>query len=198
MWRQWLEALLIENGPIETATAVLFFVAALFMWVESRRSQWPAGWAGSLILLVGGFRELDFQNRFTSGYVLSSGYFLSGAAPVWELLAVLLVLLALSAVALEYLLRNWRCFLSAIGRGRRFARSVVVAASLTVFTVLLDRGAGHLRQSFGGSAADVVFIMWVFEESLELLIPAFFIVAIVQASVEAPARVPETVSRRAS
>jgi hypothetical protein len=198
MLRQWLETLLMENGPIETTSAILFFAAAGFMSVESRRSQWPMGWAGAAILLAGGFRELDFQIRFTSGYVLSSRYFLSGTAPRWELLAVLGILCVLSVIGMAYVFRHWRGFLAALRQRRRFAWSIAVALGLAAITVMLDRVAGHLRQSFGDSAADVVFTMWAFEESLELLIPLFFMVAIVQASVESPVPVPETASRRAA
>ena len=62
-----------------------------------------------------------------------------------------------------------------------------------VFTVSLNRFQGFLRRTYGASASDVVFAMWVVEETLELLIPLLFLAALPRRNLQ-----PVTLTRRAA
>ena len=181
MWREFLENLLVEGGPIEMASASLYFVAALFLLLSSRGYGRNTGWPGAAILCAGGFRELDFQYRFTSGYVLSTGYFLAGTAPGWELFIVISTLAGLLIVITQFVTLNWSAFVDGLRHGRRFAFLVAGAVGLIFFTTSLDVLQSYLRRNYP-SFTDAAFTMWVLEEMLELAIPLLFGAAVLEAA----------------
>jgi hypothetical protein len=49
-------------------TAIAYFVAAMMLWVSSAHSRWHAEIPGTVLLIAGALRELDFQARFTTAY----------------------------------------------------------------------------------------------------------------------------------
>jgi len=179
--RPWTERILVENGPIEMPTAIAYFIAAILLWSVSSR-QWKRAIPATLLLIAGGLRELDFQARFTTGYAFSSGYFLRQAAPLQEKIIVGAVLLLLGMLFMVLLSSNWRVFVHALQSGQSWARSVALAIGFMLASTSLDECAGCLRSQYWG-VEDAVFLMWVFEETFEAMIPVLFAVAIVQSAI---------------
>jgi hypothetical protein len=171
MSRQLIEALFIEGGPVEMATAILYFAVAAVLWFRSSQR------AAAIMVLACGLRELDFHNRFTTAYVFNTRYFLGGKVPVPEMLVVLAVLGALGITLLYVLWNNASSFVPAIRAGETAQIYIAAGLGLMVFTVVLDRFEGFLRRSYFASTANAVFVMWIVEETLELFIPVLFLAA---------------------
>src|SRR5262245_497554 len=182
----WTERILAENGPIEMPTAIAYFVAALMLWFGSPVRQWHAEIPGTVLLIAGGLRELDFQARFTTGYAFSSRFFLQSSTPLFQKAAVAAVLLALGTMGTLLVVYNWRRFLQAFQSRESWAQSFAIAVSLIFVSTGLDEIGGFFRRH-NPNATDSMFVMWVFEESLEALIPVLFGTAIVQAAAAVPA-----------
>ena len=81
---------------------------------------------------------------------------------------------------------NWRRFLRAFQAREIWAQSFALSVSLTFISTALDEMGGFLRRHYP-NATDFMFIIWLFEESLEALIPVLFATAIVQAVAAVPA-----------
>jgi hypothetical protein len=193
MGRIALEWLVLEDGPIEMATAVLYLIAAVMFWKRSEGARWSIYHSGAILLLAGGLRELDLHNRITSAYVFNTRYFVSEVVPAWELLIVMVTLAGLCFVFLDLVQRGWRDFIGGLRRGERHALAIAGGISLMTFTVGLDRLQGFVRNTYGPPLADVVFGMWFIEETLELIIPLLFFGALPHAPSE-----PALARRRAA
>ena len=180
MWRPFVESLIVEHGPIETATALLYLLAAVVFWLRAER-------AASLLVLAGGLRELDLHNSVTWAYVFSSG-----KVPLGELLIVT-ILAGLALVFFAFVREHWKQFLAGLRQHQPQEFYGAGAVCLMVFTVSLDRFQGFLRRSYGASVADVVFAMWIVEETLELLIPLLFLAALPRRNLQ-----PATLTRPAA
>ena len=184
--RPWTERILAENGPIEMPTAIAYFVAAMMLWFSSPQRRWHAEIPGTVLLIAAGLRELDFQARFTTGYAFSSRFFLQASTPIIQKISVAAVLLFLGSMFALLVAHNWRRFLRAFQAREIWAQSFALSVSLIFISTALDEMGGFLRRHYP-SATDCMFIMWVFEESLEALIPVLFATAIVQAAAAVPA-----------
>ena len=184
MWRPFVESLVVEHGPVETATALLYLLAAVVFWLRAER-------AASLLVLAGGLREFDLHNSVTSAYVFNTRYFSSGKVPPGELLIVTTILTGLALVLFIFVREHWKQFLQGLRQRQPQAFYAAGAVCLMVFTVSLDRSQGFLRRTYGASGADVVFAMWVVEETLELLIPLLFLAALPRRTLQ-----PVTLTRR--
>jgi len=156
------------------ATAVLYLAGAIFYWVRGRRS--PEQRAAGIILLAGGLRELDLHNRVTSAYALSSRYFVNGRVSLLERFLVAALLAGFALIALNFVRNCRRDFFEALKRREAQALRIAAGLFLAGFTVTLDRFQGFLRRNYSTSA-DLVFVLWVLEETLELFIPILFISA---------------------
>ncbi len=190
--RPWTERILAENGPIEMPTAIAYFVAALMLWFASLRRRWRLEIPATLLLIAGGLRELDFQARFTTGYAFSSRFFLQPSILLIQKIVVAAVLLLLATMFTLLVVYNWRRFLGALQAREIWPQPLAFAVSLIFISTVLDELGGFLRRHYA-DATDAMFVMWVFEESLEALIPILFATAIVQA-----AAVPVAERRRAA
>jgi len=193
--REFLEKLLVEGGPVETASAWLYFVAAGYLLLKSRRYSWSTGPAGAVILSACGFRKLDFQYRLTSGYVLGTRYYLAGTAPGWELLIVVSVLAGLAVVTMRFVWLNWSGFVEGFRQSRRSAIAVAAALGLMFLATFLDLAQSYLRRNYPAST-DAGFSMWFLEETLELIVPGLFVAAIFEAAAESERRHSSRASAR--
>jgi hypothetical protein len=191
--RPWAERILAEGGPVEMPTAIAYFVAALLLWFSSTERRGHSEFAAIILLIAGGLRELDFQARFTNGYAFSSSYFLRGAAPFWEKTVVVLVLALLASAFAVLVLAEWRRFPSALFSAESWAISVTVAIGFITLSTSLDEIGGYLRRNYAATATDALFILWVFEETLEALVPVLFATAVIQS-----ARMPRAARRSAA
>jgi hypothetical protein len=123
------DALLHEGRAVETATMLLFFVAALVAGVQGLRSRRVDWYVVALLLAAFAFRELDFQARFTSMGVLKSRFYTSSGVPLREKVIAGAVLILLTAAASWVTGRHARATWRALqqGYGPAFAALICFA-----------------------------------------------------------------------
>jgi hypothetical protein len=182
MPKEWATRLLAENGPIETPSAIGYFVAAVMLWFFLDSKRWYSRAAAVVVLIAGGMRELDFQTRFTSSYAISSGFFLRGSTPVEEKILVGAVLLLIAGAALTVVVLNWRAFLEDLRSLQIWALSTGFAIAFMFVSTGLDEIGGFLRRNYAATSLDLQFTLWVFEETLEASIPFLFAFAVIEAA----------------
>jgi len=179
--RSWTEQAIAEYGPIELATALGYFIAAAMLWMSRSNRRWSTEGIEIVFLITGGLREMDIQ-RITSSYAVTLPYFLTRKTPVWEMLLVIAVLSLLLVLGLRLVLSHGKGFVAGLKARQSANISVAFALGLMCFTVALDRFAAVLNHRFGGGANPMVYTLWIFEETLELTIPVFFCLAVIQSA----------------
>ncbi len=173
--------LMDETGPIEHATALLYFLGAAWVLVAGvpqteRPLRLPLG-----VLLCGfGARELDLHKAFSGLSVLKGSFYL-GDAP-WAhklaaLAAVLPVLAAIVVLLLRYTAPVWR----GLRRGQAGAVTVAVFVATLVVSKILDRSRMVLLEDYGVDVGvSVSALLVALEESLELALPLIVMAALLR------------------
>lgn len=173
--RATARALVEEGGPVESATVVGYAAAAALALLRARAGGWRAGYAAALLLLVFALREADFQERFTTDAIDEVDFYLSPAVPLVEKAVALLALLALAALAVGFVRATWAPFASAVRGGDPAALAVLAGVVLALGSLGLDEAHRTIRAAVGPGAALAARIV---EETLELGIPLFWLVAL--------------------
>ena len=163
-----------EWGPVETASAILWFVAAFIAVLHSGLTvRIRALFAFTFILF--GLREMDFQSRYTEGTFIKINYYDNMSGLDHYLIGTLaMLLIAMVAAALVVSIVNyWRGFLQGVGADWLMAGWV-----LTVFTKVLDRAPAKFRNDLGIQLSEnMTTTMMALEEGLEFLVPIIMIVS---------------------
>jgi hypothetical protein len=137
----------VEDGPIEMATAIFYLAGALFFWMRSSGRWWSQQRTAALILLAGGTRELDLHNRITSAYALNTRYFVNPNVPVLERLIVVAILAGLGILIADFVRKGWKEFLQVLAQFQPRALCIAAGVSLplsqSVSTVFKDFFAGR-------------------------------------------------------
>ncbi|MBE0583731.1 MAG: hypothetical protein IH612_08175 [Desulfofustis sp.] len=171
-------ALVREHGPVESATAFFYLLAAL--WLVYRSFQEQRGWnltaAGLVVLLL--LRELDFHARFTTMGVLKSRYYLSPDVPAGEKTVVSVLMILILVVAGRFVWRNLPLFIHGLRHRQAAPLAVAAAIGMAVISKMLDslsRPIRHLLEPlYHGSKT----YLRVYEEVFEMTIPLFILLAI--------------------
>ncbi|MDR1789015.1 MAG: hypothetical protein LBR12_01425 [Opitutaceae bacterium] len=179
-----LDVLLSEEGPVETATALLYFAAVGWFAFRLRR-RLVALWHWPVIFLAMGCRELDFHTRFTTINCTKLRFFTGDKPPLHEKLLVALVFAGIALAVfraarahLPALLRAWRT-------SRRLPNPAALAAVALVGWSLAADKLPHLLKALG-----VTHESWLSrffhsaEEAGELGIPVLILLAIAAAAPE--------------
>ena len=182
--------LMDESGPIEEATAVLYFLVAAYVLVAGV-PQAEASLPLPLCIVLCGFgaRELDLHKAFTDMSVLKVSFYL-GHAPVAHKLVAAVVVLAVLASLLHLLVRHGRTVWRGLRQGHPAAVTVAVFAVAMVAAKAIDRSRMVLLEDFGvaiGTSATALFI--ALEETLELGLPLIVLLGLLRHRRPAPAPV---------
>ena len=162
-------AVMSEEGPVEIASAALYFLTAVGLWFVRRRSM-PVALALALTVVLCGFgaRELDLHKAWTGVSTLKVSFYL-GAAPLHQKLAALAVIGPV-AFSLVYLLLRWGGpVLRGVRRLDPVAITVVAFWGTLVVAKLIDRSQNVLLEDYGvqfSPAMAALRAAW--EECLEL------------------------------
>ncbi|MCB2214926.1 hypothetical protein [Desulfofustis glycolicus] len=171
-------ALVRENGSVESATAVLYLIAAFWLLARSFRDnpRWHLTAGLMVVLLL--LRELDAHARFTTMGVLKSRYYLSPDVPAGEKAVVSVVMILLLIVVLRFVWRAAPSFFRAVRH--RQAPSVAIAAAIgtAVVSKTLDSFSGPIRHVLRPLYHDSKTYLRVYEEIFELAIPLFILLAL--------------------
>ena len=180
------EALTREHGGIETASALLYFAAALVWVLNHSAVAFARSWQLPAVLVMMAGRELELDKSLTSVGLLKSNLYLADQTPLWERFLGLAVLAFLVVVVLRLVRFNRPGFLRGLRRGAPAALAVVAAIGTAVFAKTID-GLGRKLEPFGlvldRSVADR---FGAFEEAFELLVPALLLFAVVHSLGRAP------------
>lgn len=168
-----------ENGPIEMLTAVGFIVAAAWLFNEGFQKRLSHGFSSGFITLFLGLRELDFHTRFTTMGIFKTKFYISDKVPVTEKLIVSIIVLTMLGILLLYAKKHLPTFITKLKAGSRSALSIAMAMGLAVFSKTLDRNSDLIMDFVGiFSAVDLTQFLLVAEETSELAIPLFILLAI--------------------
>ncbi len=166
-----------ENGPIEDLSALGYFLVA---WWLAR-----AGWllrvkdgfsAGFLIALLG-LRELDMHTRFTTMGIFKTRYYISPQVPGGEKLIVSIIVLIIFVIAIRYLYRNTRELWTELHRWSMSAISLAAAACCIIVSKMLDSLSGPIEPLVACFSNEPRTVLRISEETLELAIPAYLLLA---------------------
>ena len=166
-----------EGGGLETASAVLYFVAAaVFIYVVPREDLRKL-FTVPLVLVLFALRELDFDKAFTPSGILSAKLYSGDAALSTKLISGCVAVFIVWAI-----LRTAWLGIPAIWRGMKEGAQwpwYAVAAGVTVVGTKSIDGLGRKMLDFGIVISDNVdATAALVEEVGEAFIPVFAIMAI--------------------
>ena len=162
-----------EGGGIEMISMLGYLVATVaYLWT----AQVPL-WSVVSILLFMAARELDFDKAFTSEGILSTKIFVRDSA-LWEKGLALGIWALLVATLVSLVRRRGAPMLRALRSGEAWAFAFVAGLAFAVASKSID-GIARKLAPFGIQFEEGTSEGFeVIEESLEILIPFFFTLAI--------------------
>jgi hypothetical protein len=166
---------LAEDGPVEMASAVLYFICFLFVVYQGGLNYFRKYFYLGILPLLFGLRELDFDKRFTTMGVLKKEFYLEQTVPFTEKLAGLAVIAVLLFFVFKIIRNHGREFLGKIKIISEMA-GVKLLLFMLVFAKMLD-GSG--RKFFPENTDFYQFVIRKFtaaEELIELGIPMVMLV----------------------
>ncbi|MEE4312915.1 MAG: hypothetical protein V2J11_00350 [Desulfofustis sp.] len=171
-------ALVRENGPVESATAVLYLIATVWLLARSFRDnpRWNLTAALMVALLL--LRELDAHSRFTTMGVLKSRYYLSPDVPAGEKVVVSALMILILIVGLRFVWQSAPSFFRAVRRRQAAALAIAAAVGTAVVSKTLDSFSGPIRHVLRPLYHDSKTYLRVYEEIFELAIPLFILLAL--------------------
>jgi hypothetical protein len=172
-----------ENGPVEMVTAAGFLTAAGWLFLKRWQGEESSYFsAGALVLLLG-LRELDFHARFTTMGIFKTRYYISPEVPLAEKLVVSVIVIVISIVAIRYMRQKYSSFLEGFRQRSLPAMAIFLAGCSAVLSKSLDSFSGPIEWLISLFRNDISgMALQVMEESIELAIPAFILIAIYSSS----------------
>lgn len=185
LWTAWPSERLMESfkeqGPVETSTAVLFFMLALAVWFTATHERIGVRWALSVMFAAGGARELDLHRAFTEGNSVLKVSFYLRDAPLHQKLAAFFVLLAIALAAGLLIARYARPFVHGLRRREPLAITVLCIFVTMFVSKVFDRSINVLAQDFGVHVTlSAKALVSVLEESLELCLTLLTVIGLTQ------------------
>lgn len=167
--------LLGEAGPIERASALGYFLCAAYMLLSGGRYFLKRYAYIFVLVTLFGFRELDFDKRFTTMGILKSRFYLSAEVPLLEKLIGLIVIGLLLWAVISIVKNHLTSTIGGLVRLNEGALGVVMILTLLVVSKSID-GLAHKLKPFGIEMnQQVVFLVSSVEEVMELGIPILMI-----------------------
>ncbi|MEG6507931.1 hypothetical protein V6C03_03005 [Methyloligella sp. 2.7D] len=192
----YLLPLLQESGPVEGATAVLWFAlaASIFVFVLQKETELMP--FAVLALLAGG-RELDIHHRFTTESFTKISYWLNMGIPFTEKLIVLAIALPIAAYIGLSLIRGWPRLRARFAEGDPATYTLLALVVFVVLVKLTDAAPRNIRY-FTGEHLNLRLqtVLASVEEIGEMMLPAMGFLALGQFSgAETPSGVRATPSK---
>lgn len=168
-----------EDGPIEMLTAIGFIIAAAWLFKEGFQRQLKHGFSSGFIALFLGLRELDFHTRFTTMGIFKTRFYISDQVPTMEKTIVSIIVIVMLVALIFYSKKYLPVFWAGLKNSSRWAISIALAIGLAVFSKTLDRNSDLIMDGVALiSSVDLTQFLRVAEETSELAIPLFLILAI--------------------
>lgn len=165
------KALLSEDGPVEIASAVLYFVCCGYALIRGGGVFLKKYPYFVVIPLLFGMRELDFDKRFTTIGVLKSKFYVSPLEPLHTKLVVIALGLAVIVLVAMMVKNHLKALWESLRSGDALGWGVVVVLAMLVVSKSLD-GLERKCTSIGLSVSPLIAkYSSVAEEVIELGIP---------------------------
>jgi hypothetical protein len=139
------------------------------------RMKWQAGFSVGIIMMLFGFRELDFHDRFTTMGIFKIKFYLGSQVGLTEKSIVTLIVILLFIFLLSFLKSHAGRFMT--GLKKRIPHIITAFAGIICLPIskLLDGAEFKWLDDLGQG-----YRLNILEESIELAIPYFFIIAMLQ------------------
>lgn len=162
------------GSPFEAASPWLWIALALAIPLIFRKPTLTVA-AGMVVALAAAAREWDWHVAFTDYSMLKPPFYYREGTPIEVIIAgaIMLVVLASVVILLARLvhLRPWKRPIP------WWALALGFAFAMLVFTKVVDRAPGILRDDFGvdiDGRERLRMVFYAVEEGLEMVLPAFF------------------------
>jgi len=168
--------LLGEAGPIESASALGYFLCVAYMLLRGGKYFWKRyAYIVALVTLFG-FRELDFDKRFTTMGILKSRFYLSAEVPLLEKLIGLIVIGLLLWAVINIVKNHLTSTIGGLATLNEGAVGLVMIFALLVVSKSIDGLANKLKPFGIEMNQQDIFLASSVEEVIELGIPILMIV----------------------
>lgn len=179
-----IRSVIREDGPVESASALLYFVVAGWILVLSRIPSYSESRflvASALVSVLFGLRELDFNTRFTTDSVTKINYFLDPMISLEEHLMAGTVMVLIIGGFIAYAVAYAPRLRAALHVRSPAGISLLTVVVLLPLTKVIDRLPNKLKEDeiMNVSESTRLFAN-LLEEVLELGIPALMLLALVQ------------------
>jgi hypothetical protein len=178
--RETVVTLMVENGPVEMSTAMLYAAGGVLVWLlRTRAMDWRLSLALSITLFAFAARELDLHKYWTGTSVLKLSFYLQDAPLHQKITAAAAMAIVIAAIVrLVPLLRPlW----SAFWRREVVAITLVVFLATMAFTKVLDRVLNILAEDYDVPVTlETRTLFMSLEELTELGLPILAILALAQ------------------
>ncbi len=160
----WLE----EGGVIESLSAIGYFVCEFYMLLKGGWGYIKSYGYFFVLIILFGFRELDFHKKFTSMGLLKSKLYVTDTVPLHEKVIGLLLIAILVYILFSIFRRHGKSFLKNI----KHLSSVHLGALATILLLVVSKsidGLGRKLKAFGIVLENQSYIYFeTVEEVLEL------------------------------
>lgn len=168
-----------EGGLVENTSWIAYFVAAVFVLLQTRR--WPVRWSMLVCTLLLGMRELDLDKEFTTMGIFKSRFYSSTDVPVVEKLIAGVITIAIVATLFFLIKNHLKPFLIRLKNREGASLSFLFAGGMLVFAKSIDGFSRKLEPFSIESSAATNRVMESIEESFEMCAALLIVVAAVGA-----------------
>ena len=167
-----------EHQAVEVLTVVGYLVAACWLIVTAlvKSERWLFSACFMVALL--GLRELDLHSRFTTMGMMKTRYYISPEVPGTEKAIVSILVLIILCIVIHFVWTRWKSFLTALKAGDIAAVNLAMAIGFCIISKTLDNNSTSIRKVVALFHNDPRTWLRVVEETMELAIPLFILLAI--------------------
>ncbi len=167
-----------ESGMVELLSAAGYFVAAALLVILAVQKEVASGYSTGFLVLLLGLRELDFHDRFTTMGIFKTKFYVSSIVPLGEKILVSILMICLVSFIIWYLKKHAASFFSELKYGTAHAVLTGCGIACMFFSKFMDSYSELLQNVLILVNEDPGFQARIIEETLELAIPVFFLLAI--------------------
>ncbi len=175
-----INLLVRENGPAENAQVAIYAAGAIISLLYAKKKIWLHGLSGGIILTIFALRELDFQKKFTGISITRTKFYFS---PDFSLSAKIfcgLIVLGILSVVVFFAIKNIKALLNGFRRHEDWAITTINGLILIPIALVTDSSLRSLKFAGIKTAENIHLFKAVLEETIELAIPVFFLIALFQ------------------
>lgn len=170
-----MKALLKEGGPVEVPSAILHFVCFALVALRGGTPFFRKYPYFTIMPLLFGMRELDFDKRFTTTGLFKSRFYLRPDVPLHEKMIGAVIILTIAVLVVMMLRRHAKDFFI----GLRNRSVIAMGAALTIFLAASSKSLDGLERKCRGLGFQLNQVVATYssplEEILELGIPIIMI-----------------------